>query len=137
VNYLRPFLIRLLRVAAIAICCAIFGAGIGLVQGEIVARGPDQIYQVTFGEGAAMIGALIAFFLGPILFYALGRRISFERFCYIGASTLLVGCLSGWLLSRRPNGPGWGSMFLTPIAAIVFSILLSQERRGGAGRPPV
>jgi len=132
---LRRFLIGFFRLLVVAICCAIFGAGIGLVQGEIVARGPDQIYQVTFGEGAAMIGALIAFFLGPILF-VLNRRMLFERFCYIGASTLLAGCLSGWFLAKGPNSAGWASMFVTPIAAIIFAFIFSAQGRGENPQAP-
>ncbi len=136
VKHLRRFLIGFLRLAVIAICCAVFGAGIGFVQGEIVARGPDQIYQVTFGEGAAMIGAAIAFFLGPMLLYALNRQMLFERFCYIGVATLLTGCLVGWFSSRHANSPGWASMFVTPIAAIIFAVLFSREQSPANTRTP-
>lgn len=133
---LKKLTIEFLRFAAVATSCAVFGAGVGLMQGEIVARGDDKIYQITFAGGAAMVGGLIAFFLGPILFYALNRQLLFERFCYIGVSTLLTGCLIGWFLARHPNGPGWASMFATPIAAIVFAILFSREHASKVvGRP--
>lgn len=124
---MKRSLVAVVRFLAIAAGCALFGAGVGLVQGGIVARGGDKVYQAAFGEGAAMIGALIAFFLGPTLLYALNRRIRFQRFCYIGVATLLVGCLAGWIFSMRPNAPGWASMFVTPIAAVVFAILLARE----------
>jgi len=135
-NYVKHYLTQVLRLCVIAICSAIFGAGIGLVQGEIVARGPDRMYQVTFGEGAAMIGASVAFFLGPILLYALNRKMLFEQFCYIAVSTFLAGCLVGWFCSRAPNGPGWASMFLTPIAAIFFAVIFSREDRSSTAAKP-
>ncbi len=136
VSYMKRFLIELLGVAVVAICCAIFGAGVGFLQGEIVARGDDKIYQVTFAGGAAMIGAAIAFFLGPMLLYALNRQMLFVRFCYIGVATLLTGCLVGWLSSRHPNSPGWASMFVTPIAAIIFAVLFAREQSPANTRTP-
>jgi len=83
-----------------------------------------------------MIGALIAFFLGPILLYTLNRRMLFERFCYIAVLSALAGCLVGWFLSGRANDQGWESMFVTPIAAIFFAILFSKERNAGNTQPP-
>jgi hypothetical protein len=124
---LKRFLGGFWELVAVAISCAIVGAGVGFVQGEIVARGPDRIYQVTFGEGAAMIGASIAFFLGPALLYALNRKLSFVRFSSICASTLFVGALTGWFFSRGPNSPGWASTFITPIAAVIFAVVFFQE----------
>jgi len=74
-----------------------------------------------------MIGGEVALFLGPILFYALHRRLLFEQVCYIAALSSVVGCVAAWVLSIRPNGPGWGSMLVTPIAAIYFAIHFARK----------
>lgn len=133
---MKHTLTELCRIVAVALGCAIFGAGVGFVQGGIVARGADKIYQVTFAGGAAMIGGVIAFFLGPILFYGLNRRITFERFCYIGVLSSVAGCLVGWILSLRPGDLGWASMFATPIAAVILAVVFGPERSSKNTRTP-
>jgi hypothetical protein len=127
VNQVKDIILKSATVVAIALSCAVFGVGIGFVQGEIVARRADKIEQVAFAGGAAMIGGLVALALGPILFYALNRRLLFDQFCYIVVFSSVVGCVAGWLLSLHPNGPGWVSMFVTPIAAIFFAILFARK----------
>ncbi len=61
VTRMKHTLTELCRIVAVALGCAISGAGVGFVQGGIVARGADKMYQVTFAGGAAMIGGAIAF----------------------------------------------------------------------------
>lgn len=126
-SHLGRYGLELLRVVSIAAASAIVGAGAGFVQGEIVARGGDKIYQITFAGGAAMIGAFVALFLGPILYYSLKRRMLFEEFCYVCVLSVGVGCVVGWLISAHPNEPGWASMFVTPIAAIIFGVLFVRN----------
>lgn len=124
---MKRVMTEFLRLCAVAICCSIFGAGVGFIQGEIVARGGDKLYQVAFAGGAAMFGAVIAFFLGPTLYYTLNRRMLFEQFCYVGTLASLVGCLAGWVGSSNPNGAGWASMFVTPIAAVIFALIFVRQ----------
>jgi nitrate/nitrite transporter NarK len=118
---------RLITVTSIAFSCAALGIGIGFAQGEIVARAAAQDEQLVFAGSAGMIGGLIAFFLGPILYYSLKQRIAFEHFCCTVAASLAVGCVSAWLFSIRPNGPGWESMFVTPVAAVCLAIFFTRK----------
>ncbi len=115
-------------VAVIAACSGLLGVGIGFVQGEIVATPGGRLYQVTFAEGAAMIGGVVALFLGPILYYALGRRISFEEFCYIATLTAVTGAVAGWLFSMSPYGGGWWSAFVTPVVAILAAVGFARRQ---------
>jgi hypothetical protein len=124
---MKELMAKSLRLCAIAFSCALFGAGVGFLQGEIVARGSDKLYQVAFAGGAAMAGAVIALFLGPALYYALHRRILFEEFCYVGALSSLVGCIAGWAGSSNPNGAGWATLFITPVAAVILALLFVRQ----------
>jgi hypothetical protein len=124
---MKPFILKSANVVAIAISCAALGIGIGFIQGEIVARMGAQDEQLVFAGTAGMVGGLVALFLGPILYCALRRRISFEQFCWIVALSLVTGCAAAWLLSIDPNGPGWTSMFVTPITVILLAINFARK----------
>ncbi len=113
-------------IGSVAIACAMVGIGIGLIQGAIVSRSGATDEMLVFAGTAGMVGGLIALFLGPILYYSLKRRISFEQFCAIASLSLLVGCATAWLLSLHPNGPGWVSMFVTPLVATLLAINFSR-----------
>lgn len=123
---MKPFMLRSVNVIAIAVSSAMLGIGIGFIQGEIVARRGAQDEQLVFAGTAGMVGGLVALFLGPILYYALKRRVSLEQFCNVVALSLLAGVIAAWLLSLEPNGPGWVSMFVTPFAAILFAVSFTR-----------
>jgi hypothetical protein len=78
---MKRFMLKSATVVAIAISCAALGIGIGFIQGEIVARTGKQDEQLVFAGSAGMVGGLVAPFLGPVLYYALRRCISFKQFC--------------------------------------------------------
>src|SRR5437868_6807024 len=104
---MKQFIQRSVDFVAIAISSAVLGIGIGFLQREIVARRGAQDEQLVFAGTAGMTGGLVALFLGPVLYYVLKRRISLEQFCYVVALSLFAGVITAWLLSMRPNGPGW------------------------------
>ena len=128
-NYMRRIGRPVATVVSVGFFCAVVGVGIGFIQGEIVARSAAQDEQLVFAGSAAMIGGLLALFLGPILYYAIKPRILFEQFCNIVTLSLISGCAAAWLLSTRLNGPGWASMFVTPLAAIVLAIYFATSGR--------
>jgi hypothetical protein len=121
------FISQTLNAVAIAICSALLGIGIGFLQGEIVAHGAAQDEQLVFAGTAGMIGGFVALFLGPILYFSLKKRISFEQFCQIAALSLFVGVMTTWLLSIRSGGAGWISMFVTPLVAIALAVNFARR----------
>jgi hypothetical protein len=125
---MKKFLLRSVDVVAIAVSSAMLGIGIGFIQGEIVARTGAQDEQLVFAGTAGMVGGLVALFLGPVLYYSLKRRIALEQFCYVAALSLFVGVAASWLLSMRSNGPGWVSMFVTPLAAIFLAVSFARKK---------
>jgi hypothetical protein len=126
-----PFVKRAVKelptLIVIAVCSGLVGVGIGFVQGEVVTTGQNRLYQVAFAEGAAMIGGIVALFLGPILYYVLHRRISFEQFCYIASLTAVCGSVAGWLFSKGPDAGGWWSAFVTPVAAVLIAVRFTRQ----------
>jgi hypothetical protein len=125
-RYLRSFI----SVVVIAIFCALLGIGIGFIQGAIVARSGATDEQLVFAGTAAMIGGLVALPLGPLLYYALKRRASLQQVSYVVCFSLLAGVVAAVLLTLRPNGPGWMSMYVTPLAAILLTLSLRDKTRG-------
>jgi Na+/glutamate symporter len=117
---MKPFILKSANFVAIAISCASLGIGIGFIQGEIVARMGTQDERFAFAGTGGMVGGLVALFLGPILFYALRRRISFDQFCCIAALSLVTGCAAAWL-------SGLASMFVTPITAILLAVNFTRK----------
>lgn len=125
-NESRNIAAQSLKVGSVAVACGTVGVGIGLIQGAIVGRFGATDEMLVFAGTAGLMGGLIAFLLGPSLYYSLKRRISFEQFCVIATISLLAGTISAWLLSIRPNGPGWASMFVTPLVAVFLAINFSR-----------
>lgn len=119
-----------LKVGSVSVACGTVGVGIGMIQGAIVGRFGATDEMLVFAGSAGMIGGLIALFLGPILYYCLKQRISFEQFCFIATLSLLAGAATAWLLSIHPNGPGWASMFVTPLVAVFLAINFSRGWSG-------
>ena len=78
---------------SLLVTSAAVGAGVGFFQGEIVARNWSRPEQIAFAEGAAHMGAIVAVFVGPILYVFLGRRISIGELCGIIACTAIGGGL--------------------------------------------
>jgi len=124
---MQHFMKRSVDVVAIAISCAMIGTGIGFIQGGIAARQGATDEMLVFAGSAGVVGGIVALFLGPMLYYALDRRISLEQFCYVAALSLLAGSVAAWLLSLLPDGPGWVSMFVTPITAILLAVRFARR----------
>lgn len=124
----RGAALKYLKLGSVSVSCATAGIGIGMIQGAIVARSAATDEMLVFAGTAGLVGGVIALFLGPILYYALKRRVSLEEFCVIVTLSLLAGAASAFVLSIDPNGPGWASMFVTPLAAISLAIRFSRGR---------
>lgn len=97
------------RISSLVLSCAAVGAGVGFFLGEMTTRKWDRTAQISFAEGSACFGALVAVIVGPIVYIALRPRISFGEFSAIVAGTLLIGALAALL----------GGEFFVPIAAVL------------------
>lgn len=74
---------------------------------------------------SASLGGLVALVLGPLLFYTLlRRRLTFELGVMGILTCLFVGAVTAWSLTALTKIGGWLSMFVTPIVAILLSILI-------------
>jgi hypothetical protein len=73
---------------------AVVGAGVGLFQGEIATRSWSRPEQIAFGEGAAFLGAIVALFVGPLLYLFLSRRMSVGELSGIVACSAIGGGLA-------------------------------------------
>ena len=78
---------------SLLLTCAVIGAGIGILLGELTARSWERPYQIAFAEGAAGMGMIAAAVLGPICYLFLGRRVSLREFSAIVASRLIAGAV--------------------------------------------
>ena len=106
--------------------CLAAGACCGFIQGWIGFTGGDS-YEDRFGVGilSASLGGLVALVLGPLLFYTLlRRRLTFELGVMGILTCLFVGAVTAWSLTALTKIGGWLSMFVTPIVAILLSILI-------------
>lgn len=99
------------EVLSLLLTSAIVGAGIGFLEGEIVTRSWSRHDQIAFAEGSALMGTLVALFVGPVLYLLLGRRITFGEFARIVACGAIAGALAA--LVR------WE--FIVPIAVVLAS----------------
>ena len=94
---------------SLLVTSAVVGAGVGLFQGEIATRTWSRPEQIAFAEGAAFLGAIVALFVGPLLYVFLSRRIS------VGELSGIVACSSigGGLVALAR----WE--FLIPVASVL------------------
>jgi len=121
---LRTWLAFAWRLLSAVLTSGLIGAGIGFLQGEVVARKWPRPEQIAFTEGACMIGGEVALIAGPLLYFLFfARDISVEEFFGIVASALIAGVLSAIVV------PEWISMFGTILATIFVAVLYKELRK--------
>lgn len=103
----------------------VVGLSIGLVQGWFAfGSGPSE-YRPGMSVVAAVVGGEVAVILGPILYYTLLRKRLTWQLGLAGITVcLFVGASTAWSLTALTRIGGWLSVFITPLAAILFSIFV-------------
>ena len=90
---MRTVIVAISKLLALLITSAVSGSGIGFLTGQIVSHAWGRSAQMAFSEGAALFGLAIALFLGPCVFVALGRRLSFWEYAALVASGVSAGAV--------------------------------------------
>jgi hypothetical protein len=58
----------------------VIGAGIGVVQGDIVSRQATREEQMAFAEGASMIGAAVGMIAGTAIYFVIKGEVTLKQF---------------------------------------------------------
>jgi hypothetical protein len=101
------------------------GFCIGLIQGWFAFGRDSSVDRSQMAILSGVLGAEVAIILGPVLYYTLLR----SRFTWrIGAAGFLTclffGASSAWSLASLTKIGGWLSVFITPLIALLFSVLI-------------
>jgi hypothetical protein len=75
----------------IALLSGAVGAGIGVLQGDIVSRLATREEQMAFAEGAATIGALAAMIVGTVAYFVIKGDVSLKQFSTTAFWVICVG----------------------------------------------
>lgn len=126
---LKPLSV-LWRIFALLVTSIVTGGGIGFIEGRIVARTWEREEQISFSADAGLLGMALALIVGPVLYFVLGRRVTFSDF----AGIVTVGTLAGAVVALV-NNEFWVLIAACLGVGIATAIVASLRKRGAITPP--
>jgi hypothetical protein len=107
----------------ISVMSGVIGAGIGVVQGDIVSRQAAREEQMAFAEGASMIGAMVGMIAGTVIYFVIKGEVSLKQF----SSTVFWVICTGSLVAFFSHNELF-TVFADILAVIIVTALQVGRR---------
>lgn len=108
----------------IALMSGAVGAGIGVLQGDMVSRVAAREEQMAFAEGAATIGALAAMIVGAVAYFVIKGEVSLKQFSTTVFWVICVGSVVAFFSQNELF-----TVFADVLAAIIVTAYQVGRRK--------
>ena len=103
------------------------GAGIGFVDGEMVARGWTRGEQMALAEGAASVGVVVGAIVGVMAYFLFKNKMSLKILSGVVTSVFAAGIVAA--LSTRNEMVTALTNILTILLAVIYLIISGPRDR--------